>query len=126
MSREHNTSTLRPDDPPDRWPKGIGLETARLARSEGANIIITARNPKRLHRVGVEASIAALDVTDLDRLGQFLGEGQAYCPTPLRRPPAAPARAPAAVVHAGLGCASRTLVSSPARQAALPAGRRAR
>jgi short-subunit dehydrogenase involved in D-alanine esterification of teichoic acids len=27
---------------------GIGLETARLAREEGAEVIITARNPHRL------------------------------------------------------------------------------
>jgi short-subunit dehydrogenase len=29
---------------------GIGLETARLARAKGADIILTARNPDRLHR----------------------------------------------------------------------------
>ena len=29
---------------------GIGLETARLARANGADIILTARNPDRLHR----------------------------------------------------------------------------
>jgi NAD(P)-dependent dehydrogenase (short-subunit alcohol dehydrogenase family) len=53
--------------------KGIGLETARLARSEGANVIITARDPERLHRVGLElgASIAAFDATDFDRLARF-------------------------------------------------------
>lgn len=56
--------------------KGIGLETARLARSEGADVIITARDPERLHRVGLElgASIAAFDATDLDRLGRFFDE----------------------------------------------------
>ena len=31
---------------------GIGLETARHARSEGAEIILTARNPQRLKEVG--------------------------------------------------------------------------
>ncbi len=53
--------------------KGIGLATARLARSEGADVIITARDPERLHLVGLElgASIAAFDVTDFDRLGHF-------------------------------------------------------
>ncbi len=52
---------------------GIGLETARLARARGADIILTARNPDRLHRVGLElgASIAAFDATDFDRLGRF-------------------------------------------------------
>ena len=52
---------------------GIGLETARLARASGANIILTARDPDRLHRAGLElgASIAAFDATDFDRLGRF-------------------------------------------------------
>jgi NAD(P)-dependent dehydrogenase (short-subunit alcohol dehydrogenase family) len=52
---------------------GIGLETARLARAQGAGIILTARNPDRLHRAGLElgASIAAFDATDFDRLGRF-------------------------------------------------------
>src|SRR5215472_13315413 len=52
---------------------GIGLETARLARAKGADIILTARNPDRLHRVGLElgASIAAFDATDFGRLGRF-------------------------------------------------------
>ena len=52
---------------------GIGLETARLARAQGAGIILTARDPDRLHRAGLElgASIAAFDATDFDRLGRF-------------------------------------------------------
>ena len=52
---------------------GIGLETARLARAQGAGIILTARNPDRLHRAGLElrASIAAFDATDFDRLRRF-------------------------------------------------------
>ena len=52
---------------------GIGLETARLAHAKGADIILTARNPDRLHRAGLElgASIAAFDATDFGRLGQF-------------------------------------------------------
>jgi NAD(P)-dependent dehydrogenase (short-subunit alcohol dehydrogenase family) len=52
---------------------GIGLETARLAREEGADLILTARNPDRLHRVGLElrAGIAAFDATDFDRLERF-------------------------------------------------------
>ena len=52
---------------------GIGLETARLARAKGADIILTARDPDRLHRAGLElgASIAAFDATDFGRLGRF-------------------------------------------------------
>jgi NAD(P)-dependent dehydrogenase (short-subunit alcohol dehydrogenase family) len=55
---------------------GIGLETARLARAEGAELILTARDPDRLHRVGLElgAGIAAFDATDFDRLGRFFDE----------------------------------------------------
>ena len=60
---------------------GIGLETARLARANGADIILTARNPDRLHRAGLElgASIAAFDATDFDRLARFFDE----LPTPI-------------------------------------------
>jgi NAD(P)-dependent dehydrogenase (short-subunit alcohol dehydrogenase family) len=52
---------------------GIGLETARLARAKGADIILTARNPDRLHRAGLAlgASIAAFDATDFGRLERF-------------------------------------------------------
>ena len=52
---------------------GIGLETARLAREEGADVIITARNPDRVYRVGRDlgASIAAFDATDFTRLERF-------------------------------------------------------
>jgi NAD(P)-dependent dehydrogenase (short-subunit alcohol dehydrogenase family) len=55
---------------------GIGLETARQARVEGADVILTAREANRLHHVGLElgASIAAFDATDLQRLGRFFGE----------------------------------------------------
>jgi NAD(P)-dependent dehydrogenase (short-subunit alcohol dehydrogenase family) len=52
---------------------GIGLETARRAHGEGASVIITARDPERVHRAGLElaAAIAAFDATDFDRLGTF-------------------------------------------------------
>jgi NAD(P)-dependent dehydrogenase (short-subunit alcohol dehydrogenase family) len=55
---------------------GIGLETARRARSEGADLILTARDPDRLRRVGLElgASITAFDATDFERLGRFFNE----------------------------------------------------
>lgn len=60
---------------------GIGFETARLARSEGAAVILTARDPDRLHKAGLElqASIAAFDATDFDRLRRFFDE----LPTPI-------------------------------------------
>jgi NAD(P)-dependent dehydrogenase (short-subunit alcohol dehydrogenase family) len=52
---------------------GIGLETARLARAQGADVILTARNPDRLYRAGIElgTSIAAFDATDFGRLERF-------------------------------------------------------
>jgi NAD(P)-dependent dehydrogenase (short-subunit alcohol dehydrogenase family) len=53
---------------------GIGLETARRARAEGAEVIITARNPERLERAAREigaASTAAFDALDPDRLAEF-------------------------------------------------------
>jgi NAD(P)-dependent dehydrogenase (short-subunit alcohol dehydrogenase family) len=52
---------------------GIGLETARRAHAEGAAVILTARDPERLHRAGleVEGSIAAFDATDFNRLATF-------------------------------------------------------
>jgi NAD(P)-dependent dehydrogenase (short-subunit alcohol dehydrogenase family) len=55
---------------------GIGLETARLARAEGADVIVTARNPDRLQQAGLElgASIAAFDALDFDRLRRFFDE----------------------------------------------------
>jgi NAD(P)-dependent dehydrogenase (short-subunit alcohol dehydrogenase family) len=75
---------------------GVGLETARLARARGADIILTARDPDRLHRAGLEleASIAAFDATDFDRLERFFdalpapidhllvtGPGPSYAPS---------------------------------------------
>jgi NAD(P)-dependent dehydrogenase (short-subunit alcohol dehydrogenase family) len=55
---------------------GIGLETARRARGEGARVILTARDAEGVHRAGIEldASIAAFDATDFDRLGRFFNE----------------------------------------------------
>ena len=52
---------------------GIGLETARRARNEGADVILTARDPDRLHRIGLElgASISAFDLSDTGRLTSF-------------------------------------------------------
>jgi NAD(P)-dependent dehydrogenase (short-subunit alcohol dehydrogenase family) len=56
---------------------GIGLETARAAREAGAELILTARDPERLHQAGVElgaSSIASFDATDFTRLGWFFDE----------------------------------------------------
>jgi NAD(P)-dependent dehydrogenase (short-subunit alcohol dehydrogenase family) len=55
---------------------GIGLETARRARSEGADVILAARNADRLQRVGLElgASIAAVDALDFEQLARFFDE----------------------------------------------------
>jgi NAD(P)-dependent dehydrogenase (short-subunit alcohol dehydrogenase family) len=52
---------------------GIGLETARQAHEAGASLILTARDPERLHRVGLQlhASISAFDLGDADRLTGF-------------------------------------------------------
>ena len=61
---------------------GIGLETARLARTEGANVIVTGRNPDRLEAAATELGAlrsAAFDATDLDALDQFFDE----LPTPI-------------------------------------------
>jgi len=60
---------------------GIGLETARLARGKGAQVILTARDPDRLQRVGRElsATIAAFDATEFERLRRFFEE----LPTPI-------------------------------------------
>jgi len=56
---------------------GIGLETARLARSEGADLILTARDPDRLQRAASELgarSTTAFDATDFERLKRFFDE----------------------------------------------------
>jgi NAD(P)-dependent dehydrogenase (short-subunit alcohol dehydrogenase family) len=55
---------------------GIGLETARLARELGADVILTARNEERLRRVGDElgARVSAFDATDAERLERFFAE----------------------------------------------------
>ena len=56
---------------------GIGLETARRARAEGADVILTGRNPDRLNRAARELdalSSAAFDATDFDRLEAFFAD----------------------------------------------------
>jgi NAD(P)-dependent dehydrogenase (short-subunit alcohol dehydrogenase family) len=56
---------------------GIGLETARRARAEGAKLILAARNPEPLEHAARELgalSTAAFDATDFERLAQFFGD----------------------------------------------------
>jgi NAD(P)-dependent dehydrogenase (short-subunit alcohol dehydrogenase family) len=53
---------------------GIGLETARLVREQGADVIIAARNPDRLQQAADEVgakSTAAFDATDPAALESF-------------------------------------------------------
>jgi NAD(P)-dependent dehydrogenase (short-subunit alcohol dehydrogenase family) len=61
---------------------GIGLETARRARAEGAEVVITGRDPERLKRAARDVGArdtAAFDATDFDRLARFFDE----LPTPI-------------------------------------------
>jgi NAD(P)-dependent dehydrogenase (short-subunit alcohol dehydrogenase family) len=56
---------------------GIGLETARQARAEGADVVLAGRNPDRLKRAGDEVgakSIAAFDANDTSALEEFFGQ----------------------------------------------------
>jgi NAD(P)-dependent dehydrogenase (short-subunit alcohol dehydrogenase family) len=53
---------------------GIGLETARRARAEGAKVILTGRNPEPLQRAASELdalSTAAFDAADPASIEQF-------------------------------------------------------
>src|SRR6266581_6148826 len=53
---------------------GIGLETARRSRAEGAKLILTGRNPERLQRAASELdtlSTATFDATDPAPLERF-------------------------------------------------------
>jgi NAD(P)-dependent dehydrogenase (short-subunit alcohol dehydrogenase family) len=61
---------------------GIGLETARLAGAEGAQLILAARNSEHLQRVAGELgaqSSTAFDATDFSQLEKFFNE----LPTPI-------------------------------------------
>jgi NAD(P)-dependent dehydrogenase (short-subunit alcohol dehydrogenase family) len=56
---------------------GIGLETARLARVEGADVILVGRDPDHLKQAAAEVdarTTAAFDATDPERLEQFFAE----------------------------------------------------
>ena len=53
---------------------GIGLETARLARAEGADVVLTGRNPDRLETAASELdaqSTATFDANELAELEAF-------------------------------------------------------
>jgi NAD(P)-dependent dehydrogenase (short-subunit alcohol dehydrogenase family) len=53
---------------------GIGLETARRARAEGAKVILTGRHPEPLQRAAIELdalSTATFDATDFKLLERF-------------------------------------------------------
>jgi len=74
------TSTQRQPDLADQTvvvigaSAGIGLETARLVRAAGAQLVLVGRNPDRLQQAAHELqplSTAAFDATDTDRLKQF-------------------------------------------------------
>jgi NAD(P)-dependent dehydrogenase (short-subunit alcohol dehydrogenase family) len=61
---------------------GIGLETARRARAEGADVILTARNPERLEQAALEVDAqrtAAFDASDPASLRSFFQD----LPTPI-------------------------------------------
>jgi NAD(P)-dependent dehydrogenase (short-subunit alcohol dehydrogenase family) len=56
---------------------GIGLETARRARAEGADVILTGRKPDRLHQAALEVGAqrtAAFDASDSAALARFFAE----------------------------------------------------
>jgi NADP-dependent 3-hydroxy acid dehydrogenase YdfG len=61
---------------------GIGLETARRARAEGASLILTGRNPERLKQAALELDAqrtAAFDANDPASLQSFFQD----LPTPI-------------------------------------------
>jgi NAD(P)-dependent dehydrogenase (short-subunit alcohol dehydrogenase family) len=54
---------------------GIGLETARRARAEGADVVLTGRNPDRLEQAALEIGAqrtAVFDAYDAPSLARFL------------------------------------------------------
>jgi NAD(P)-dependent dehydrogenase (short-subunit alcohol dehydrogenase family) len=54
---------------------GMGFETARRARAEGADVVLTGRSPERLERAAAELGAkqtAAFDATDPAALGRFI------------------------------------------------------
>ena len=56
---------------------GMALETARLARAHGADLVLAARNPDRLRDAAQQVDARqreAFDATDLPRLEQFFAD----------------------------------------------------
>ena len=56
---------------------GMGLETARLARAHGADVILTGRNPDRLREAALQVDARrteAFDATDPARVEQFFDD----------------------------------------------------
>ena len=56
---------------------GIGLETARLVRGEGGEVVLTGRDPKRLEQAASELSArssAAFDADDAAGVKRFFDE----------------------------------------------------
>jgi NAD(P)-dependent dehydrogenase (short-subunit alcohol dehydrogenase family) len=56
---------------------GIGLETARHARGEGADVVLVGRDPDRLERAAAEVDArrtVAFDATDPEQLQRFFAE----------------------------------------------------
>ena len=56
---------------------GIGLETARVARSEGADVVLTGRDPQRLEQAARDLSAqssAAFDADDAAAVERFFDE----------------------------------------------------
>jgi NAD(P)-dependent dehydrogenase (short-subunit alcohol dehydrogenase family) len=56
---------------------GIGLETARRAREEGAEVVITARDPEKLERAAQDigaASTATFDALDPEEVERFFDQ----------------------------------------------------
>jgi len=56
---------------------GMGFETAKRARAEGANVILSGRNPERVEHAARELgalSSGAFDATDFKRLRRFFDE----------------------------------------------------
>jgi NAD(P)-dependent dehydrogenase (short-subunit alcohol dehydrogenase family) len=56
---------------------GIGLETARRARAEGADVVLVGRDPDRLQRAAAEVgalSTAAFDANDAGAMARFFDD----------------------------------------------------
>jgi NAD(P)-dependent dehydrogenase (short-subunit alcohol dehydrogenase family) len=56
---------------------GIGLETARRARAEGADVVLAGRNPERLKQAATDLGVtrtATLDAGDSAALEDFFGQ----------------------------------------------------